>query len=30
MFHRFEHHDLPGRFFPGQRAVYGVKWTFWN
>jgi hypothetical protein len=22
--------DVPGRFLPGPRLFYGVKWQFWN
>ncbi len=22
--------DFPGRFLPGGRSVYGIKWTLWN
>jgi hypothetical protein len=28
--HQLYQHDLPGRFFPGQRTFYGIKWSFWN
>lgn len=28
--HRLYQQDLPGRIFPGQRAFYGIKWSFWN
>jgi hypothetical protein len=28
--HRLEQYDVPGRFFPGQRLYYGIKWEFWN
>lgn len=28
--HRLNQQDLPGRIFPGQRAFYGIKWSFWN
>ncbi|MFW6201899.1 MAG: hypothetical protein ACOC8B_04930, partial [Gemmatimonadota bacterium] len=29
-FHRTDVLDAPGRPFPGQRFIYGVKWEFWN
>jgi hypothetical protein len=28
--HILGQHDLPGRYFPGQRAFYGIKWEFRN
>jgi hypothetical protein len=28
--HQLGQHDLPGRYFPGQRTFYGIKWQFWN
>lgn len=28
--HQLYQQDLPGRLFPGQRAFYGIKWSFWN
>lgn len=28
--HRLNQYDLPGRYFPGQRMFYGIKWQFWN
>ncbi len=28
--HQLNQHDLPGRYFPGQRTFYGIKWSFWN
>ncbi|MFW6201597.1 MAG: hypothetical protein ACOC8B_03400, partial [Gemmatimonadota bacterium] len=30
IFHRTDVLDAPGRPFPGQRFIYGVKWEFWN
>jgi len=28
--HQLYQQDLPGRYFPGQRAFYGIKWHFRN
>jgi hypothetical protein len=28
--HTLYQHDLPGRLLPGQRTIYGIKWSFWN
>lgn len=28
--HQLYQQDIPGRYFPGQRAFYGIKWHFWN
>jgi hypothetical protein len=30
VFHRRFQQDLPEVFRPGQNAIYGVKWHFWN
>lgn len=28
--HNLEVQDIPGRNYPGQRVLYGVKWQLWN
>ena len=30
LLHNLEMQDLPGRNYPGQRVLYGIKWQLWN